>query len=123
LQSPEREATFLSFPRKQFEEAYVPINDFQRVQPELAWLTGSSVASFISKSRSLRSMAHRSLFFCHKHQIVQHMHEATGVLAGEREQDKKYDPHPSWIEIPLKCAKIQMASKPACLGSYPRESG
>ena len=67
---------------EQFEEAGLPIDDFQRVQPGLSLLP-CLVGGLLHVQEQLLEVCgpQRSLFFCHKHQIAQHMHQASGVLA------------------------------------------
>jgi hypothetical protein len=67
---------------EQFQEVCLPIDDFQRVKPGLSLLT-RLVGGLLHLQEQLLEVCgpHRPLFFCHKHQIAQQMHDASGVLA------------------------------------------
>ena len=67
---------------EQFQEAYLPIDDFQGVQPVLA-LLACLVGSLLHIQEQLLQVCGpaRSLFFCQKDQLAQQMHQACGVLA------------------------------------------
>lgn len=67
---------------EQFQEACLPIDDFQRVKPGLTLLTCLFCGLLHIQEQLLQVCGpHRALFFCQQHQLSQQMPDASGVLA------------------------------------------
>ncbi len=102
---------------EQFQEACLPIDDFQRVKPRLSLLT-CLICGLLHIQEQLLQVCrpHRSLFFCQKHQFAQQMHDASGMRAVVQEVRSPSVVH----RDPGEMRQDPGLPRPLDLGSYQR---